>query len=502
MARSPVTYSQLVALLGKQTDDPAVAKLLAKTAHTIKSDFIIGKDAGFDFSLDRPEGAKKKVLSALFLHAAGPKQKPYSGHLPKGAMFGTRDQVLAALGAPHTTWKIGKGKVPVTTRDVDHDTWIVDGHDLSANYRRDMTVGHFLVSPVRSATGSDLSTNPLHFETRPVDAPPQAELLGMALLVAWAADRHGLPPKHAGSKAGTQLLAREISPRTFLVQACAKKLSTLDFVPELHEFLYEYMHHVRDDEGARDKVNPKIAKLLGLEDPQRRAYTDDFVATFAGVLDSAFHVPDSWAAVDRLAPVIDARLADFTATGFLKAPDVKLYEKAASARDKQKVTAERATTTVTAAAADDTLADALVGLIGRSLKDPEVKAVITRAGMPIGKKIDQQANPALGVAYMGTNMQIDGKKQLGVDGVYFFAAKQKSYIRGIGAEVEFAGYPAKLPHGLAFGDARAAVAKKLGKPESTYEHNDFWTTREGYRLRCEFAKGKLVELSIVIKHVY
>ena len=502
MARSPVTYAQLVALLGKQPDDAAVAKLLAKTTHTVKSDFIIGKDAGFDFSLDRPDGAKKKVLSALFLHAPGPKQKPYTGDLPGGAVFGPRETLLAALGTPHTTWKIGKGKVPVTTPDVAHDTWLVDGRDLTASYRRaDTSVGHFLVKPAASVTGRDLSTHPLHFETKPIDAPPQAELVGMALLVAWGATRHGLSPKHAGSAAGKQLLARESTPRAFLVQACSKTLSTLDFVPELHEFLYEYLHHVRDDEGARDKANQKIAKLLGIEDPDRRAYTDDFVATFAGVLESAFHVPDSWTAVDRLAPVLDARLADFTATGFLKAPDVKLYEKAVALRDKQKVVAERATAVATGTA-DDTLADALVGVIGRSLKQPEVKAVITRAGMPIGKKIDQQANLALGVAYMGTNMQIDGKKQLGVDCVYFFAAKQKSYIRGIGAEVEFAAYPARLPRGLALGDARAAVAKTLGAPESTYENNDYWTTAEGYRLRCEFAKGKLVQLSIGVKRNY
>ncbi len=494
-AAIPVKYSTLVGLLGKQVDDPAVTAMIAKAGKvTVKSDFIIAKEAGFDFSLDRPPGAKKKVLSTLFLFPDGKDGHRGYADLPAGFAFTTRTDLLGKLPAPAVSWKLGKGKVPASTKDVIWDQWTVDGYDVSANYRGGAEVRHITVSAPEEATGGqDLSTHPLHFETKPPDAPPDAELVGMALLVAWAADRFGLPAKHASTELGKQLVARQITPRAFLVKACGKTLSSLDFKPELGDFLYEYLHHIVDDEGARAKADKQIAKLLHIDDPERRAYTDDFVATFAGAVENPFYVPDSWEALDRLAPVIDARLADFKATGYAAPPDLEIYKKAATLRDKQKVTPARAQ--LAAATADDALADDLVALIGRSLKEPAVKAVITRAGMPVGKRIDQQANPALGVAYMGTNMQIDGKKQLGVDAVWFYAAKQKSYIRGIGAEVEFAGYPGKLPRGLALGDSRAAVAKKLGKPTNTYDDSDYWEDKR-LRLGCDFSKGKLVELRI------
>ena len=68
----------------------------------------------------------------------------------------------------------------------------------------------------------------------------------------------------------------------------------------------------------------------------------------------------------------------------------------------------------------------------------------------------------------------------------------KSYIRGIGAEVEFVGYPGALPKGLAFGSTRAAVEKALGKPADPDRWQFENKTRE---LRCLFDnKGRLVEI--------
>lgn len=146
------------------------------------------------------------------------------------------------------------------------------------------------------------------------------------------------------------------------------------------------------------------------------------------------------------------------------------------------------------ASVDATLADDLVALIGRSLKDPEVKAVLTRAVMLIGKKADQQANPSLGVAYMGAKIDIDGKRQLGVDAIFFFASKQRSFIRGIGADVEFEGYPGPLPMKLELGERRASVAKKLGKPRKTYADCDYWDLSTTLKATCTFKRGKLVEV--------
>ena len=474
-----IPFKTLVGLLGKTPKDEAVLAMIAKAGKvTVKSDYIIAKDAGFDVSLDRPDTAKgnaKKVLSTLFLYADGNDKHRGYPDLPKGFTFGTRAELFAAVGEPVTTWKMGKGKVPAETKDPDWDMWRVDGVEIVASYSSQTgMVGNFNVTlPDEATGGQDFSTYPLHFETKPVDAPEHADLVGMGLLVAWAAERCGLPAKHAGSKPGKQLLARAITPRAFLVAACESTLTSLDFDPKLHDFLYAYEHNIGGDEGERDKADAKIAKLLRYDDKERRCFNDDFLGTFADAVENPFHVPDSWAAVDRIAPVLDARRADYAATGFNAEPDVASYEKAAKQRDKVAITADRAALAGgTVTTADAKLADDLVALIGRSLKEPDVRAVLTRAGMPIGKTIDQQANPALGVAYMGSKFKIGDKRLLGVDAVWFFAAKQKSYIRGIGAEVEFAKYPGPLPKQLELGEARAAVAKKLGKPKSTYEDCD------------------------------
>src|SRR5439155_25467004 len=126
--------------------------------------------------------------------------------LPKGFSLTTRSELLAKLSPPESSWKLGKGNVPVTTPDVMRDTWTVDGRSVSAEYRHG-AVQHYYVE--RADQPVDLSTYPLHFETTPTDAPKDADLVGMALLVGWAATRHGLPPKHADSPLGAQLLANK-----------------------------------------------------------------------------------------------------------------------------------------------------------------------------------------------------------------------------------------------------------------------------------------------------
>jgi len=493
-----VPLKTLVGLLGKRPKDPEVQAAMAKLGQvTFKSDFIIAKDAGFDFSVDQPANAKgnePKVLTGIFLFRDGQDRHRGFTDLPKGLTFATsRAELLAKAPPPESSWKMGKGKVPVDTDGVGSDHWELDGLHISASYYKDGGVGHYYVKSAGGESGAeDLSTYPLHFETNPADAPPDAKLVGMALLVAWAADRFGLPEKHAKTELGKQLVARKISPRTFLVKACESTLTSLDFVPSLGDFLSEYNHHVIDDEGVRDKAEAQIAKLLKYARKDRRNYTDDFLGTFKDAVENPFYVPDSWDAVDRIAPVIDARLADFKATGYLKVPDLKLYEKAAKARDKVKVTPMKKE--LAKASVDATLADDLVALIGKPLTDKHVKEVLTRAGLPIGKRIDEQANPAIGVSYMGTKFDIAGKRQLGFDAVTFYANKQKSYIRGLHAEVQFVGYPGPLPRGLAFGDTRDAVVKKLGKPTKSSDDTDYYWGSKTLRMNCEYVKGKLVEI--------
>ncbi len=478
-------------LLGKEVADPAVQEVLAKAGKvTLKPDFVIAKEAGFEFALDRPKGAKKKQLHTLFLYAEGrDKHRQFAG-LPAPFAFGAaRSDLLAAAGPPAESWVMGKGKVAVDAKDVERDTWTIAGARLGVEYDDGIVTSLFATRSEEEAGGRELATNPLHFERKPADAPAGAELVGMALLVAWAAEAHGLPKKHAGHA----VAQRAVSPRTFLVERCGKTLTTLDFAPALSDFVWNYVHSVLTADAARARTDPEVAEALRLKDAGRLTYGDDFVGTFAD-LGSAFYVPDSWDAVDRIAPVIEARLADFRATGFLTTPDVKRYQQAAKQRDAVKVAPVKSE--LAEVKLDPAYATELVGLIGRSLKDAGVKAVLARAGLPVGKRIDQQANPALGVSYMGTKFLIDDKPTLGIDAVWFFANGYTTYVRGIGAEVEFRAYPAALPHGLALGMSRAEVAKRLGTPSRTSEEDDWWAPSADRTIRAEFVKGQLAMLRI------
>jgi hypothetical protein len=496
--KSGVGFAELRELLGKSPSEPAFTAVMARVPGRVvtKSDFVIAKEAGFDFALGRPEGAKRnapKVATTLFIFAEGRDKHRQFADPPSGFAFTTRDQLLASLPAPLHSWKIGKGKVPVETKGVHHDRWLVDGFEVSAEYSDEGIVRGFTATlPEDASVGREIPTHPLHFETKPVDAPVDAELIGMALLVAWAAERFGLPAKHATTAAGAKLKRREITPRAFLIAACGKTLTTADFDPKLESFLFGYTHRMFI--GDDNKANKAIAKLLRLSRDDERAYTDDFLGTFAKVVDSPFYVPDSWDAVDRIAPILDARWADFSATGFEGAPQLASYEKAAKLRDERTVVADRAAVEVKGGA-DAKLAADMLALIGRPLADKAVKAVLERAGLPVGKTIDEQANPALGISYMGAKLVLAGKRVLGVRSVEFHANKQRSYIRGIGGEVEFAGYPAALPFGVAFGESQDAVVGKLGTPER--RDAEHVMCRDGkLRIYCRFARGKLVAIDV------
>src|SRR5580704_7400292 len=73
-SKSGVTFGELRRLLGKPVKDPAFVaaiELAGKLGKVVvKSDFVVAKQAGFDFALGRPDGAKHnapKVATALFM---------------------------------------------------------------------------------------------------------------------------------------------------------------------------------------------------------------------------------------------------------------------------------------------------------------------------------------------------------------------------------------------------------------------------------------------------
>ncbi|HEY1815524.1 MAG TPA: hypothetical protein VGG74_24415 [Kofleriaceae bacterium] len=486
-----IPFDALCALLGKQPDDPAVIAVLANAGKVTKRpDFILAKEAGFDFSLARPRGAKKNVLSTLFLFGEGrEKHRAYAG-LPAPWQFLPRDELRTKTPPPIASWKIGTGKVPPGTPDASHDRWLVNGVELAAMYVKGGELGHYNVSRPED-DDRDITASPLHFATKPVDAPAGAEHVASALLVAWGVTRFGVPAKHAGNALAAKLAKRAVTPREFLEVACGKRLAVSDFAPELENFLWGYAHRHFTTPRKTDKA---IAKLLRLHRADERSYSDDFLGTFAD-LASPFYVPDSWAAVDRIAPVLDARWADFQATAFERAPDLALYETAAKLRDGVAIEPVRAPA-IAAATADGTLAIDLVRLIDKPLADKAVQAVLARAKLPIGKKIDEQANPALGVSYLGTKLSIGGKRVMGVEKFTFYAPNQKSYIRGLGCEVAFRGFPGTLPGGIEMGAARAAVVKAFGAPNEATKDADYWFPAADRRITATYNRaGKLVQIN-------
>jgi hypothetical protein len=101
---------------------------------------------------------------------------------------------------------------------------------------------------------------------------------------------------------------------------------------------------------------------------------------------------------------------------------------------------------------------------------------------------------------MGAKLPIAGKRVLGVRSVGFHASNDTRYVRGIGSTVEFAGYPAALPLGLAFGDDEGVIVTKLGKRVGgkAATHNDaviIWPDGDR-RIWCRIANGKLVSLEL------
>jgi hypothetical protein len=333
--------------------------------------------------------------------------------------------------------------------------------------------------------GQEIATHPLHFTVKPVDAPADAELVGMALIVAWSADRFGLPARHAGSPEGARLVQRAISPVTFLKTACASTLTTADIAPALAELLAGYTRRLFLGARAPERAATAaaISELLRLSRPDERAYTDDFLGTFAGALANPFYVPDDWTAVDRIAPVLDARWADYQATAMTSAPDLAVYQAAAARRDA--VAIKPAVAAVAAVAIDAAFAEDLIAQLGTSVKD--AKAALVRAQLPIGKRIDAQANPAAGVSYMGSNLSVGGKAVLSVTDVTFYADGENAYIRGLGKEVQFRGYPGPIVLGVTVISTRAEVATAFGPPHSTHDDRDFWYPDAGHRIAVTFA---------------
>jgi hypothetical protein len=328
----------------------------------------------------------------------------------------------------------------------------------------------------------------------PADAMPEAPRIAPSLLLTWALLRNGLFGRAQASPLAPAFVKREITPLVFFDQACRGILDTLDIDPTLHKFLLRYVEGgvFQARRGVDAQTKARIAKLLNL-DPSRDmfGFSEDYKATFTGAVPNLYYIADSWTSFDRLAPVLDARWADYQSTQLKSVPDLALYEQAASLRDKVILTESRLH--LAKPPADPTLSVDLLNILGLALANPKVKAVLARADLPIGKRIDEQANPALGVSYMGSRITIDGKQTLAVTEITFYAQGRQSYIRGIGTDVQFEGYPHDLPNGVRLGDAKGTVIEKLGKPLHTSEKNLSWELDNGRGIYFHFESDALIQ---------
>jgi hypothetical protein len=470
-----VAFTELLAILNKPVADPAVQAVLKKAGKVkLSSDFIVAEAAGFDISLDEPVGVTKrtkKVTTMLFLFADGEDKHVGYADLPKPFKFAPDRASLIAKHPPDESWNLDDGDVPITSTKVERDTWNADGFEINANYsRKTGVVRYFTVSlPEELRGGRDIATHPLHFESSPADPPPDAELMGMALIAAWSVDRCGLTKKHAA--AGFAKILPIKSPLEFLKAACNSTLTTLDVDPSMGDFLYAYTNNTAE---------PK------------RWYVDDFVAAFK-VLKNPSYVPDSREAVDRIAPILDARRTDFNKTKFKGAPDKKALAAAIKLRDAVKINPRKATLVDTPI--DDHFASELLGMIDTLLSDKQLRALFARAKLPIGKTIDTQANPALGISYLGSRPEGTKPSALRVEEVTFFAAKQRDYVRGMGKEVEFRAYPSLLPMGLVMGATRDEVIEAFGKPRRVGDDHAVWFPAKNRQIAASFKNGKLVRIN-------
>jgi hypothetical protein len=468
-------FTELLAILNKPVADPAVQAVLKRAGKVkLSSDFIVATEAGFDISLDEPVGITKrakKVTTTLFLFADGEDKHVGYADLPKPFKF-TKDRAsLIAKHPPDESWNLDEGDVPITSTKVERDTWKPDGFEIDAHYsRKTGVVRYFTVSlPEELRGGRDIATHPLHFQTSPADAPPDAELMGMALLAAWSVDRCGLSKKHAAAGFANSLPIK--SPLGFLKAACNSTLTTLDVDPSMGDFLYAY---------TNNSAEPK------------RWYVDDFVAAFK-VLKNPSYVPDTWEAVDRIAPILDARRTDYAKTKFKGAPDKQALAAAIKLRDAVKVSPAKATLADTPI--DDHFASELLGMIDILLSDKKLRTLLDRAKLPVGKTIDTQANPTLGISYLGARPEGTKPSALRIEAVTFFAAKQREYVRGLGKEVEFRGFPSLLPLGLVMGATRDEVIEAFGKPRGGDANGAFWYPAKNRQISASFKNGKLVRIN-------
>jgi hypothetical protein len=131
-------------------------------------------------------------------------------------------------------------------------------------------------------------------------------------------------------------------------------------------------------------------------------------------------------------------------------------------------------------------ADDFIPLLGKTAASPAIAEVLAKAGAAApamnGDDIDVRVSlQAIGVALVFQPDETAPDAPLQLIDVQLFR----------GGRDGFRPFQGALPHGLAFGDSRAAARKKLGQPDGVDDEldNDAWDY-DGYSLILEYADAR------------
>ena len=122
-------------------------------------------------------------------------------------------------------------------------------------------------------------------EDYPKDLPPEAAGTHTGMFVAWALVSGLASSELTGAAA--ELRARRLTPGAFFCGHCDGKFTDEDLNDEGNAFAKAYF------------------------DPESARYLSDYDAVLCDGLQTAYHVPDTWASFDKLKPRLDRRLAEW-----------------------------------------------------------------------------------------------------------------------------------------------------------------------------------------------
>ncbi len=122
----------------------------------------------------------------------------------------------------------------------------------------------------------------------PADLADEAGATHIGMFLAWALLTGLGSAEHAG--AVEALRSRRVTPGQYLLDACDEKLTSDDFNSEGNSFALEY---------------------YALDDASSRGFIDDYDEGVGGAWPTLYHVPDTWATYDALAPLLERRLREW-----------------------------------------------------------------------------------------------------------------------------------------------------------------------------------------------